>query len=130
MNSQEIEIKCANIPYFYGTFPRNTPPKFHKNVKYASFIYNLDNSDGPGTHWQAIVKYGSKYILFDSFGNIGPTEELIKAYGRKNIVYNYKRFQRYGSATCGPWAIKFLYHMHNNYYMKKKRKIDINIYDI
>lgn len=49
------------------------PKKIKKN--FESGVINLDNNDGPGTHWTAYKKYGNNIFYFDSFGNLKPPLE-------------------------------------------------------
>ena len=42
-----------------------------------SAIVNLDNSNGPGTHWVAYGKTKRNVVYFDSFGDLPPPIELI-----------------------------------------------------
>lgn len=71
-------------------------------------ILNLDDIDGPGTHWTAYRKIGKKVIYFDSFGNIPPPKELIDYLTNCRIKYVRDSFQNFGQSNCGPLCIKFL----------------------
>ena len=63
------------------------PSQVHQN---ECAIVNLDNNDGPGTHWVAYRKQGPHIKYFDSFGNLQPPKELIDYFGRgSRITYNY-----------------------------------------
>lgn len=78
-----------------------------------SAIVNLDDKDGNGTHWVAYLKRGNKILYFDSFGDLGPPQELVKYFGGKEtmtttILYNTKRFQDFDSHTCGHLCLRFL----------------------
>lgn len=103
-------IKYANIlkiPNFRGVFMRNDLPKSGPK-KYESSIINLDDKDGPGTHWVAYKKKNNEVIYFDSFGDLGPPEELKKYLGVGSIKYNYKNYQEYDTVICGHLCLKFL----------------------
>lgn len=54
---------------------RNTLPKFSNKNECA--IFNLDSSEGHGTHGVAHKKHGNEVEYFDSFGNLKPPKELI-----------------------------------------------------
>lgn len=86
---------------------RNNLPT-NKPWKYESAIINLDDKDGPGTHWVAYKKRNNKAIYFDSFGDLQPPKELIKYLDVGSIEYNYQRFQNYDTVICGHLCLKFL----------------------
>jgi hypothetical protein len=59
-------VSCLKIPFFRGVFMRDELPlKIWKN---ESGIINLDNSNGPGTHW---VCYQNSRLYLQIFYNIG-----------------------------------------------------------
>lgn len=93
------------IKYFRGVFMRNNLPK--KPWKNECGIINLDDVEGPGTHWVAYKKKGNKSNYFDSFGNLSPPKELIKYLGG-NIEYNYIKYQDYDTYVCGHLCLIFL----------------------
>nr|WP_129335180.1 hypothetical protein [Enterobacter cloacae complex sp. 2DZ2F20B] len=75
-------------------------------------ILNLDNKEGPGTHWTAYKKTRNEVIYFDSYGDLRPPLELIKylqSNGFCNIVYNYESLQTFNSINCGHLCLRFLY---------------------
>lgn len=85
-----------------------------KPLKKECAVVNLDNSDGPGTHWVAYFKINSNVYYFDSFGNLRPPQELIMYLGSKSIIfYNYTKYQHYDTVICGHLCIEFLYHIQN-----------------
>lgn len=108
-----IELKKyarqLKIPYFRGVFMRNSlPEKIRKNEK---GIINLDGMDGPGTHWVAYKKNGSRVIYFDSFGNLPPTLETISYFNSSGpcvIQYNYNIYQKFSTVNCGQLCLYFL----------------------
>lgn len=75
-------------------------------------IINLDGTDGPGTHWVAYIKKGDIVIYFDSFGNLRPSEEIVKYFksaGNDVVVkYNHESYQTYDSSNCGALCLNFL----------------------
>lgn len=77
-------------------------------------IINLDDHEGPGTHWVAYCKEKTSTYYFDSFGNLQPPYELIKYLGSDSIVYyNHRQYQTYGTTNCGQLCIQFLYNFYN-----------------
>ena len=114
---------ALKIPHFRGVFMRNQLPVKgpHKN---ESAIVNLDDSDGPGTHWVAYKKIGNNVLYFDSFGNLCPPLDLIDYLGVGSFIkYNHDRYQDYGSVECGHLCLKFLCGQlltKDKYYLYKK----------
>lgn len=86
---------------------RNALP--HKPNKNECAVVNLDDKDGPGTHWVAYVKRENKIVYFDSFGDLKPPNELIKYFGPKTcVLYNHEKLQNYNTYNCGHLCLKFL----------------------
>lgn len=85
------------------------PKKIRKN---ECGIINLDNDDGPGTHWTAYKrKNDSRTDYFDSFGNLRPPIEAMKYFrsrGPCQIFYNHDTYQTYNSVNCGQLCLYFL----------------------
>jgi len=75
-----------------------------------SGIVNLDDADGPGTHWVAYAKRGDYVTYFDSFGNLRPPKELVRYFGPRvsKIEYNYVSYQTYNQSICGQLCLRFL----------------------
>lgn len=82
------------------------PKKPRKN---ESAVVNMDDSEGPGTHWVAYVKRGKSVLYFDSFGDLPPGSELARYFKGCDIKYNYDRLQNFGTYECGHLCLKFLY---------------------
>lgn len=77
-------------------------------------VINLDDNDGPGTHWVAYCKEKSSTYYFDSFGNLPPPNEFIKYLGSDSYIhYNYKQYQNYGTTNCGQLCIQFMFDFYN-----------------
>lgn len=82
------------------------PPKPNKN---ECAIVNLDDKNGPGTHWVAFKKIGTNIQYYDSFGQLRPPLELINYFGKTvKVTYNYNREQNFDSYICGHLCLKFL----------------------
>ena len=75
---------------------------------FESAIVNLDDKDGPGTHWVAYKKISNDVEYFDSFSNLRPPSDLVKYLGFDNIEYNHDRYQNYNTSVCGHLCLKFL----------------------
>lgn len=95
------------IPHFRGVFMRNDLPKSGPR-KNESAIINLDDKDGPGTHWVAYKKRTDDVTYFDSFGDLQPPQDLIKYLNVGSIKYNYVKYQDYNTIICGHLCLKFL----------------------
>lgn len=95
------------IPHFRNVYMRDNLP--NKARKYECGIINLDNVNGPGTHWVAYKKSGNVVQYYDSFGNLNPPNEVIRYFGKNiKIFYNHKREQKFNSFRCGHLCLKFL----------------------
>lgn len=82
------------------------PKEMRKN---ESGIVNLDNSNGPGTHWVSYKRLGGKVYYFDSFGNLPPPKELQEYFrSAKAVFYNYDRQQPDNTSICGHLCLEFL----------------------
>lgn len=86
---------------------RNDLPKNGPRRR-ESAIVNLDDKDGPGTHWVAYKKIGDEVVYFDSFGNLRPPSDLVGYLGVGSVKYNHERYQNYGTVDCGHLCLKFL----------------------
>lgn len=103
------------IPFFRGVFMRNTLPASPWMNENA--IINLDDIEGPGTHWVAYMKRGNRVIYFDSYGNLRPPKEFVD-YIQKyvtQIEYNYSSHQRYNQNICGQLCLQFLQTFDNKF---------------
>ena len=101
-------------PYYLGCYPADILPS---NIrKHCCWIWNVDESDKPGTHWIAIAKRNNQITFFDSYGK---TMEFFKRnywkiYFQQNLkckvtYYSQKQRQSYISTTCGAWCLMFLW---------------------
>ena len=96
------------FPQFRDVYIRNELPKSGP-LEYESAIVNLDDKDGPGTHWVVYRKINNQVIYFDSFGNLQPPLDLIEYLGAGSIVkYNHEKYQDYDTVVCGHLCLKFL----------------------
>lgn len=99
--------KLMRIQYFRGTFMRNDLPK-KGPWKNESAIINLDDKQGPGTHWVAYKKLGNDVTYFDSFGNLQPPTDLFNYLRVGSIKHNYIRYQDWNTFNCGHLCLMFL----------------------
>lgn len=102
-----IYASCMKIPFFRGVFMKDAlPSKIWKN---ETGIVNLENSEGPGTHWICYKKLDQIIYYFDSYGNMPPPKELQRYFRTaKQVFYNYNREQPDNTTICGHLCLDFL----------------------
>lgn len=86
---------------------RNALPELGPRYR-ESAIVNLDDADGPGTHWVAYRKRGKDVVYFDSFGDLQPPLDLMLYLGVDEVKYNPERYQDYDTYNCGHLCLQFL----------------------
>jgi hypothetical protein len=107
-NVQLLQLaKRMHISYFRGVFMRNNLP-INGARENESGIINLDDTDGPGTHWVAYAKRRNRAVYFDSFGNLRPPKELARYLNVPKIEYNRTSYQTYDQSICGQLCLQFL----------------------
>lgn len=112
MNTDEINffLKRNKITKrkFRGVFAYDENPKPKKEGYY---VFNLDKSHEPGSHWIAIKisKGNKKNFFFDSYG-MAPQKYKFKKFMNNFYNYNSKTLQYPLSTTCGQWCIFFIYY--------------------
>jgi hypothetical protein len=107
-NTELLDILKNDNIKINGVFAKD---KLKKPLKDGFYIINLDNSDGPGTHWTALYKINDGFSLYyDSFGFPAPEEieDLLHKY-----EYNKKQIQDIKSTSCGFYCIAFIKFMIN-----------------
>lgn len=91
--------------------------------RYETGIVNLDDSQGPGTHWVAYVKKDQNCEYFDSYGNLRPPREFLKYMTNGddviNISYNYNNIQKDKTYNCGHLCLRFLVNASNHNFRVK-----------
>lgn len=98
---------CLKIPFFRGVFMKDNLPRDIKINETG--VVNLDNSEGPGTHWVCYKKLGKTVFYYDSFGNLPPPKELVHYFNpADHIYYNYTRQQPSDTSICGHLCLEFL----------------------
>ena len=93
------------------------------------FIINLDNTEGPGTHWVAIKISKDHMNYFDSFG-MQPPQELVNLCYPFTKLYKYEsnQFQDLSSVFCGYYCLYFLKEFNGNNYFNVVKKFNCNKY--
>lgn len=82
------------------------------DIKDGKYIVNLDNHNGPGTHWTAFIKNNNIIYYFDSFG-LPPPINILKI-NNKMIYYNIYNIQDIEEKSCGYYCLFFIYYMNKN----------------
>ena len=67
-------------------------------------VINLDDLQGPGTHWCGLIEFPKSFEYFDSYGLDCPTE-VTKHIGSKPLYYQNDVMQSLSSDTCGWFVI-------------------------
>ena len=104
-------VKKLGLKHFRGIFSRdNLPQKIKKEIG----IINLDDTQGPGTHWVCYRNLDSIVEYFDPFGLIMPNEALkyFKS-AEKHIVYSLDEIQNRNTVLCGYWCLYYLFERQN-----------------
>ena len=104
-------VKKLGLRHFRGIFSRdNLPQKIKKEIG----IINLDDTQGPGTHWVCYRNLDSIVEYFDPFGLIMPNEALkyFRSSG-KHIVYSLDEIQNRNTVLCGYWCLYYLFERQN-----------------
>ena len=61
----EIQKYYQNEPRFNGVYSRGNLPKY---IKDGTYVINLDEYAGVGTHWVALFVSNNEIVYFDVFG--------------------------------------------------------------
>lgn len=97
--------KLHKLRRFRGVFMVDEFPSNPWKTERA--IFNLDTSDGRGSHWVCYKKRGEYVQFFDSSGEKPPTEFVRYMKGCR-ISANRRIFQKVGSSNCGQLCLLFL----------------------
>jgi hypothetical protein len=106
-NVQLLEIvNSLGIPNFKGVFCKDQLADAGES---ECGIINLDNSDGPGTHWTAYYRKDGANFYFSSFGD-DPPIEVVEYLGKPILTHNFC-IQEFHETNCGEFSVLFLYLM-------------------
>lgn len=98
----EEKMNEVGIPIM-GVFNKDNLPRV---VMDGCYVLNLDDSDGPGTHWTGFLKKGGVVIYFDSFG-MPPPDMVVKKLSPCKIYWGDKMLQHLETSSCGYWVVAF-----------------------
>ena len=73
-------VEYLKIKNFKGDISRDEIPKKVKNIPNQCFIINLDDTEGPGTHWVAVKITADFVNYFDTFRMQQPQELINLCY--------------------------------------------------
>ena len=100
-------VKKLGIKHFRGIYSRDGLPHA---IRKECGIINLDEIQGPGTHWGCYRNLDNVVEYFDPFGLIMPNETLkYFSTARKQIVYSMDEIQNRSTVLCGYWCLYYLF---------------------
>lgn len=106
-NFELIELaKTLKLP-LVGVFSKDKLPK----CSVGSYIVNLEDSTGGGTHWVLVKVFPNQVVYFDSFG-LSPPEEIVRFV--KHFAMNNRQIQDYDASTCGYFCLACDFYLENN----------------
>ena len=99
-------IKKLGIKHFRDIYSRDKLPK---KIKKECGIVNLDDNQGPGTHWVGYRNIDSFVEYFDPFGLIMLREiyQYLLTSGKK-LIYSQDEIENRDSVLCGCWSLYYL----------------------
>ena len=107
----QLEKWCLDLDLykkggFIGAFSKDHIRKGFKVNKKTSYIINLDDSDGGGTHWTAYYYKNGGHFFFDSYG-LPPPKNIVN---KKKVIYSTNTIQKLPN-SCGLLCVIWLYLM-------------------
>jgi hypothetical protein len=97
--------------HYQGCFPSDQIPPFEELRFPAAIVFNLDDSDGEGTHWTCAFVKENEVNYFDSYA-IEPQDEILKFLNQfPRIIRNIYPYQSLTTNVCGHYCITFLYYL-------------------
>ena len=100
-------VKKLGIKHFSGIYSRDGLPHA---IRKECGIINLDDIQGPGTHWVCYRNLDNVVEYFDPFGLIMPKEALVYfRTSEKQIIYSMDEIQNRNTVLCGYWCLYYLF---------------------
>ena len=99
-----INNLLKNEESYLNTFSKDEISLIENN---KSIIFNLQNSNQPGSHWIALSRNNNNIYIFDSFGIGYIPKNIYKIYKNFDIITNIYRIQDINSNLCGLFCILF-----------------------
>ena len=115
MNTFQIEHVLNHHPsttsYFKGVFSPDLAPPVSSENKHC-YVFNVDSSDKPGSHWVAFYFDDGRGEFFDSYANAPSFYNVeLERFLKKNCrewKTNTIRLQGTYSTVCGQYCIYYL----------------------
>ena len=102
-----IGLKKLGIKHSSGIYSRDGLPHA---IRKECGIINLDDIQGPGTHWVCYRNLVNVVEYFDPFGLIMPKEALVYfRTSEKQIIYSMDEIQNRNTVLCGYWCLYYLF---------------------
>ena len=114
MNTRDILSSLRNHPLtrnvFKGVYSANTLPNIRreKSKEAKAYVFNLDPSYLPGSHWVAVYSNRKGIEYFDSYG-LPPSTDRIRRLLGSRCKYNTKRLQSFYTTVCGQYCLYFIW---------------------
>ena len=96
---------------YLNTISKDEIPLIENN---KSLIFNLHNSNQPGSHWVALSRKNNSIFIFDSFGIGYIPKNIYNIYKNFNIITNIYIIQHINSNLCGLYCVLFCLYKVNN----------------
>ena len=100
----EIQKYYQNKPRFNVVYSRDNLPK----MKDGSYVINLDEYSGIGTHWIALYVRNTDVTYSNTFGVEHILKEIRTFINNENIKANIFRIQAHDLIMCGQFCIGFI----------------------
>ena len=124
LTNHEVDhlAKLLKIKEFHGVYLQEDLKDIKDKAKDGSYIINYGTLRNGGTHYVALLMYGSSAFHFDSFGATYSTdiEEFIK--GKPHKAFNQYIMQDLDSSLCGWYCIALIYYVQLHFKGKEKKK--------
>ena len=104
MSNIFINNLLKNEKSYSNTYSKDEIPLIENN---KSLIFNLQNSNQPGTHWISLSRKDNNIFIFDSFGIGYIPKNIYEIYNKFNIITNIYRLQDINSNLCGLFCVLF-----------------------
>jgi len=110
MNNRQIDASLKDIKSYKGCIFKDA---INRKTRNGSYVVNMDNSDGAGTHWCGLVLTTNIGYWYDSFGVHPPEETKVLKRTNRKVYFNSDQLQSVIAKTCGAWCVDFIKHMND-----------------